>query len=75
VVVLTVGQVGGHIGVHWGGKFYIWEGIIYHIPIWDIFAHEREQGRAGESSPVNLGIGICGINGGGHVRRQNPSHT
>ena len=26
-------------------------------------------------NPVNLGIGMCGRNGGGHVRQQNPSHT
>ena len=31
-----------------GGKFYIWEGIIYHTPIWDVLAPAGERVEAGE---------------------------
>src|SRR6266700_3652602 len=30
-------------GALWGRKFYFWEGLIYCIPIWDVFEHQREQ--------------------------------
>ena len=32
----------------WGGKFYIWEGMIYCLPIWDVFAPQRGRDGAGE---------------------------
>src|SRR6266567_3170952 len=38
----------------WGGKFYIWEGIIYCQPIWDVFAPQRERGRAGEEMTMRF---------------------
>jgi len=38
------------LGALWGRKFYIWEGMIYHIPIWDVFAPKWELGRAGEQN-------------------------
>ena len=31
-----------------GGIFYIWEGIIYNTPIWDVLMPEGEQEEAGE---------------------------
>jgi hypothetical protein len=29
-----------------GGNFYIWEGMIYYTPIWDVLAPQGEQERA-----------------------------
>src|SRR6266567_2070864 len=38
----------------WGGKFYIWEGIICCQPIWDIFAPQQEWGWAAEETTMRF---------------------
>jgi hypothetical protein len=50
---VAVGQFSslrGTLGAHWGGKFYIWEGIVYCKSIWDVFVPQRGRGRAGEQT-------------------------
>jgi hypothetical protein len=49
-----------------GGNFYIWEGIVYYMPIWDVLAPQGERVGAGEhvathpSCPVSqLGRRCC----------------
>ena len=38
-----------HCWAHSGGrKFYIYKGMIYHIPIWDVFTRPGERGEVGE---------------------------
>jgi hypothetical protein len=31
-----------------GGNFYIWEGIVYYMPIWDVLAPQGQRVGAGE---------------------------
>src|SRR6266567_8328952 len=38
----------------WGGKFYIWEGIIYCQPIWDVFVPQWGWGWMGEQTTTHF---------------------
>ena len=41
-------MVAHSVGGIWGGKFDIWEEIMYYTPIWDVLAPQGERVGAGE---------------------------